>query len=302
MCDFNYVVGFAVNPEVVAEFDSRQGDEKLPLQSFHIDLSGSSADVAIALKSLGRAPLLLGLVGRESSDEDFLLSSVLRRSAIPFHGIPILDRTSIAVLPIDRGGKSRVAGRRGNIIDELVSGVGETIRSYVGGSNNFRIATGVRINEVPLALELFKGAGEGCCVLNPNIALCEEVKIFRTLLRETDVLVINEHEFKKTGFHSIDEIHGFGPKTVIVTEAKRGGVCSHHGKFIRYDAVNIPDKDTYLPGAGDWFLGGFLSVFKSNITEASPSTISSALNFAAKVSGIKVTMRGAANGPTLADL
>lgn len=278
------------------------GDEKLPLLGFRVDLSGSSADVAIALRNMGRSPLLLGLVGRETGDEDLLLRAVLERNAIPFEGLRLLDRTSIAVLPVDRSGKSRVVGRRGNILPELMEDAESSVGVRVGSSETFRIATGVRSCEARLVHALFKGAAPGFRVLNPNIALCKEKETLLSLLRETDVLIVNENEYQEMGMPHPSELHAFGPGTVIVTWATRGGICSHRGTQIQYVAVNCPGEKTYLPGAGDWFLGGFLSAFDGSVSEATPVFMKDALTFAAIVAGKKVTMSGAGNGPTKSSL
>jgi len=296
--DKRYVVGFSVNPEVVAEFDTNMGDEKLPLLDFRVDLSGSSADVAIALRNMGRSPLLIGVVGAKEGDEDLLLRAALKRSAVPFHGLNLLDRTSMALLPVDRSGKSRVVGRRGNVLPELMSEAESSAASCVADPETFRIATGVRSCEARLVHAMFRGSAPGYRVLNPNIALCKEKEVFLRLLRETDMLVVNEHEHQEMGMPHPSELHDFGVATVLVTRAIRGGYCSHQGVGVHYDAVVYPDAKTYLPGAGDWFLGGLLSTFDGALNDASPAFMKEALCFAATVAGKKVTMSGAGNGPT----
>jgi sugar/nucleoside kinase (ribokinase family) len=172
----------------------------------------------------------------------------------------------------------------------------------------FRVATGVRPSEIGLVRALFSNAEPGYRVLNPNLLLCSERAAVSALLAISDVLVLNKNEYHELarlfGIALVSDVHRLGPQTVVLTLDEQGGICSHKGSEMRYSAVRYAqaEEKIYPPGAGDWFLGGFVSSLSTGTLSLSVTQIHHALRFAAQVSGKKVTMPGAGNGPTLASL
>lgn len=295
------VVGFAVNPELVVSYDSGVSDVKLRLEKLSVQLSGSSGDVAVGCMRLGRQARLVGFTGFETSVIDGLLENALKDFCLPFRRIPILDQTSCAVLPADFSQSSRVIGKRGDVLPELVDAAKRIIDDLDLSPGVMRVATGVRSVEVPLVDHFFGDSQR--CVLNPNAFLCQEHADIEVLLPKTRLLILNDYEFDKYFGEkggNICAFHTFGVRLVIMTTGKTGGVCSLNGDVWQYESIRYDAPAYYDAGAGDWFLAGFLTAIVEN--EFSLETITreqaeKCITFACHVAGLKVTRPGAANGP-----
>lgn len=296
-----FIVGTSVNAEVVYRFDGSNPDEKIPLQDFSVQLSGSSGDVAIALNQLGAVSHLLGLVAAKEDDRLALLQLAIKKHKINSTLLPCLNKTSIAVLPCDdTSGKNRVIGQRGGVIPERISDIAQMIVNEAA-SFGWRIATGIRAEEIPFAQALL-GTNKGKRVLNPNFTLCRDQEL-EALLPFVDILVLNKNEMavSRTTFK---KCHELGTSLVIVTEDENGGQYSLRGEVGRFTPAKVSSSALYLAGAGDWFLGGFLSFCDlAHLDAASDAVdIERALAFGARVAAKKITMKGAGNGPMLSEI
>lgn len=311
------VVGFSVNPEIVFEYDSSMGDEKLPLLNWQIKLSGTSGDVAIALKKLECRSSLIGAIGINDAGR-VLLECAIDKAGINFQALKVLNETSIAFLPVDRLGTVRVIGKRGGLLDE--KGITNSIlklRSLMThseiGNTTFRVATGIRPSEYHLVNEFFSEDAQGRRVLNPNreFLKSENRELFQALLEKTDFLIFGEAEYGECNGYQLSDFHTDTTKLIVLTMAENGGRYSliekpksqaHIGTF---DPIVYPAEKIFSPGAGDWFLAGLLSQFiKRNVSinELNESMLQEDLKFAARVAGKKVTMPGAGNGPSYTEL
>lgn len=237
-----HICGFAANAEVVGVFDSSTPDEKMKLSDFRIDLSGTSADVALALNKLRQDPLLLGLTAKsEREAEAALLKFSLESSGLAYELIPTLDRTSIAFLPADKAGRSRVAGRRGIVQAESLGHAHARVRALCESyPKAWRIATGVRAEEVMLVTELFvKGIGRR--VLMPGWQLQQEEyrRELDLLVQHADLLVVNEEEYRRCK----KSLAMRPPDTVlVVTQGVSGGWFSRGNDSGVYDALQYPGR------------------------------------------------------------
>ncbi|MCR4327910.1 MAG: carbohydrate kinase family protein [Patescibacteria group bacterium] len=308
--DYGVVVGFSVNPEVVAVYDSSGGGEKLPLKEIRVDLSGSAADVAIAVNKLGQRSLLFGFKGPENGDAGALLKSAVHKAGVDFVPLEVLNSTSIAVLPVDEAHPLHVVGRKGDVCPEKIkSGLARMKNTLSKSIGAWRVATGLRCSEKEFAQSLF--SEEGCIgnrVFSPNRAFCDlkEREGLFELIKKVDLLIMNRYEYAGCAVSTPAEIHRMGPAVLIVTEDAQGGFYSMNGSIRRFEAIHYPCERAYPTGAGDWFLGGLLSeLIAKNIREVSELTegaLQECLLFAAKVAGKKVTIPGSSRGPSRSEI
>ena len=308
-------VGFSLNPELVVEYDGNQTppNAKLKILSTNVQVSGSSANVAIALHKLGRWPHLFGLVGAYGGRvEDVLLKHVLQSLRFGWTPIRALDRTGFALLRVNRANPSeKVMGRRGEVLkDRLEEGCDLIRRSEVRDSV-IRVATGVRVSEVPLVLELFE---RGQTILTPNVELLNHPEEFHRLLARTSVLVWNENEaiqyFKSQGRKKTNRshLHSKGARIVITTLGNRGGKIWVEGwAECLFPAQKPTERILSTQGAGDWFLAGFITAILESGEKISslvkpPENLTDWCVFGAKVAAKKLSFLGSGQGPSRGDI
>lgn len=313
-------IGFSVNPEIYYEYAESLG-EKGALDSFTISLAGTSANVATALKNFGYNPLLVVPCedGESDTDTGHLLEVALRQSRLTHVRLPVLEQTPLAIYPVneDRQG-CLLYGRKGLLThnSQKLARAIEEIGSYDG---HWRIATGVDPGVALLAWHLL-GEEKGLRVLSPNYALCHNpdfsgLSLDKSPLSRCDLLIVNRFEFETLG-RPKEIIHGLGVSLIIITDGERGGrfsVCNEATDGVirlgTYQAVQPPSR-AFSIGAGDWFLGGFVTRvmdMKAEDEALSLATlpfkvIQEACDFGARVAGFKVAMRGGSSGPTRAEL
>ena len=309
-------IGFSVNPEISYEYADSVG-EKGALDSFTVSLSGTSANVATALKRLGGNPLLVVPSEKGESDASHLLDLALRRSGLTTARINILDQTPLAVYPVNghREGRSLLYGRKGTLSTQSKR-IERAVREIESYNGLWRIATGVDPGFAPLAWHLL-GEKSSFRVFSPNLILCRhpEFSLLKSLLSRSDLLIINKLEFETLG-RSESFIHELGVSLIVVTDGEKGGRFSlknqttgaviKSGKY----AAEQPTAPIFPIGAGDWFLAGLATsimeaedagLFQS--LDAVPlQAVEEACSFGAKVAGLKVTMRGGSAGPKREEL
>lgn len=102
---------------------------------------------------------------------------------------------------------------------------------------------------------------------NPGASQFEEGRdSFIDVLNVTDVLVVNKQEAQIISNHPhIDDmvhllkaLHGFGPKTVVITDGNNGAYCMSQSNHM-YHVDVFPCEIVEKTGAGDGFVAGFLS-------------------------------------------
>jgi len=299
------LVGFSVNAEIVLDYDRMTQQEKGKLNSIEPYLCGTSANVARAINLLGQTSKVLALTGVNDDFESHVLRFALRQYTIPHSEFKILDKSHISVLPIDNIPKPQIFGKKGKIEEGKIN---ETIAKINEETGLWRIATGVRPEEIELVKTLFnKHAGHR--TLNPRPELIMDRSKFFEILKSTDLLIMNHSEFDSCKMTLLSEFHKLGPNLVIITQNENGGMFSKSGlKIERFDPCNDyinPNTEVYGPGAGDWFYASFIVKcieLGKSIQTLSIKDIRECISFAARVSGKKVTMKGAANGPTKEEL
>lgn len=299
------LVGFSINAEVYVSFDANTTLEKAPFESIDAGLGGTSANVALAIQTFGGRSKLLAPMGEVDDFKTHTLEFVLRNCKIPYQRFPILTSSHIAFLPYNSGQLKTVFGWKGEILEQKLQ---QTYADIDKETGLWRIATGVRLEEIQLVKHLFN-KHIGFRSLNPRMELIQNTKIFHQVLENTDLLILNYAEYRLCQVTSPDKLHEFGPSLVIVTDAENGGMFSSRetgaeGFVACKDYISEGEK-IFTTGAGDWFHGSFLSKCMENEKPFHALTreeIITFISFAARVAGKKITMKGASNGPQLSAL
>lgn len=299
------LVGFSINPELYTQYDGRTQQEKANLTSIKARIGGTSANVATAIQKFGGQSKLLALKGEGDDLQTHILEYVLRTCNISYKNFPILDTGHIALIPEDGIQQKKVFGLKGKLNKEKIP---ETLVEIDKENGKWRIATGVRTEEVELVKHLFnKHVGHRS--LNPRMELVKNKSVFLDLLNNTDLLILNMAEYQACQVVSPSELHKHGPSLVVVTNGEEGGLFSHktNGSEFFPACNDYIKSDTKLfnTGIGDWFHGSFISKcmeLGKPFSELNLEEITNFVQFAAMVAGKKITMEGASNGPGLEDL
>lgn len=311
----NIYIGFAGNAELTVGFDPNSQEAKIPADAFSVGLAGSSITVARALRRLTGGqlnPNIMLATSVEGDWKDVLLEHLLKQESHQYTLLSIREPggTGIAAQLTMPDRQSKIVGRKGVIVRLPVDEI-QAIVSRDQGS--FRVATGVKSEEAPLVHALYSDSA-GTRVLNPNVELCRNHRAFRKLLAEVDMLVWNDFEFgqfvgKKCQFLGpldFAELAKLGVPLIAVTINCSGSVLICRGEVMPIPAAACGECVSGV-GAGDWWLGAFLSmVIQRGITDLRNIPQEAALEaakHASYVSGIKVTHNGGAgDGPELAEI
>ena len=297
----NVLVGVSANAELVQVYDRMSPREKGLLNFLQASLCGTSANVARALFSLGQKSTLLALTGLEYGIEWDLFQSSLKNFPVTCHKLEILDKCNVSILPVDGLPDSKVFGFKGEIQTERVA---KAILEIEKEEALWKVATGVRLDEVPLIKALFN-SNVGYRSLNPKPELIKDQKKFIDSMNYTDLLIMNGEEFQLCKTADIVSLHEHGPKLIIITEAENGGFFStQNEKTERFEPYSGFPGEVFRTGAGDWFHASFIAKcmeLNKSIITLSLEEIRICISFAAKVAAKKVTMAGSANGPVRAD-
>lgn len=305
------VVGFSVNPELLFTYNRMTEKEKGDMDDPICEISGSSANVALAINTLtigsGIKSRVLALTGPPNDRASILLRTA-QKDLIPYEEFPILEYGHISILPIDGLPNPRTFSRKGEVILSMIE---KTIPKIEKEESVWRICTAIRPSEKALAKALFNNH-DGYRVLNPRPELIKDKDSFYELLKFTDLLIMNQGEFNECEVASLEQLHERGPTLVIVTQAEKGGLFSHKGEVPErfepcHDYITCAHKQKNLgsTGAGDWFSGAFVAWCKElekSVYTITMEEIREGLSFSARVAGKKVTMKGGWNGPGKEDL
>ena len=318
-------IGFSVNPEIRTVYNRTSNEEKAPLLDFTCDLGGTSANVARALANMGIPTRIYALTGFEDDLNTHNFRYALKHSPNNISSVDfkILEKGHMAVIPVDGIKKtSQVFGYKGKIQTNKIANCVHAIKNN-HKENVWKVATGVRPPEIELVKALFNNSG-GFRYLNPRIDLIKEKDLFFDILRQTDILIMNQEEFdvfmNYSEINSMSDIYEkFLIDLIVVTKGEEGGkffLCNNnttqvepdaiiYGKYeARIDYIN-KGEEIYPTGTGDWFGGALLSfIIKTgkSIHDITECEIWEAINFARAVAGKKVTMAGPNNGPKENDL
>ncbi|OGE76088.1 MAG: hypothetical protein A3K06_00490 [Candidatus Doudnabacteria bacterium RIFCSPHIGHO2_01_52_17] len=307
------MVGFSVNLEqiiqIVGDWDTRKPLAVAP----HLAASGTSFNVALALARAGLEVKLLGTVG-ENDPYAGTLEHLISRTGLDPMFFPIREATPITfslIIPENQVADPHLRQKLMRCKPQFRNhGAVEQAQEQIGRQSELCkprivVATGVRSDDVPLVKALFESSAkrEGVYrVLAPSIELlADDPQGFRELSGLYDLLALNNYEAGElltVPEGSEDRFSGlleWAPE-VLVT-------CNSHGAWYFKRNPRVPHRQWALhqdpysvakvvdeTGAGDCFLGYFLSCRTGNIEDC--------LRLAAAAAALKVTRLGGSNMPT----
>lgn len=286
------VVG-SLNTDLVTSLNSvPKGGETVHADNFETHYGGKGANQAFGLRRLTDPAksevALVGCVGNDVFGKD--ISQHLSKNKVDVSQLKVLDdaRTGVATILVESSGENRImvyAGANGKV---------EPPSDYKG--SDFVILQ----NEIPLSttFEVIKQCRElGIkSVLNPSplpgVPLSEWPKV--------DILVVNEGEAsalsgvevssRETAENAFPLLHK-SAGMVVITLGSRGVIWQTADKK---DTGFVPahkvEKVVDTTGAGDTFLGAFLSQY-----EDSTKSTAERMGFAVKAAALAVTRKGAAS-------
>lgn len=219
-------------------------------------LGGSSANAAMAMKSLGGDPHLIALIGPKDDHYTHILNALTKRADVGVrHYFEALKKTSYSKVIITPGEKySPILGERGHLKSNL-SQVSKILEEFTNGG--FTAMTSIQEEEAHLARTLLSKTKEGKRFLHIHGTFCGNPSVAH-VAKFADIMAMNEVEFNKCGCN-LSLLHDMGPKAIIVTQAENGGFCSFEGNRFRYDPVLEYDGQFCSDvGAGDYFNGALI--------------------------------------------
>jgi sugar/nucleoside kinase (ribokinase family) len=303
---YDFVVGFSANKEeTVIQPQEKSSFSKITISSLPRSIAGSSVNVARALNVLGATVKLLCTVGKDSHASDIL--DLLTNWGIDSFPIPVRDGTPRTIVFVPEGKHKEVKqfcykpGYRNNSMAHAITEVKE---QTIVCQPKCCVATGVRVDDLPLVRTLFDGSG--IKVLNPNISLIQEHRqVFLDLCGQVDLVVVNHEEAAAllgkdpNSFNAPDDVMVFTDSTrakeVLVTFNSHGSSYCQPISATKYNYYHVPSEQCEVidpTGAGDAYLAGYL------FSRLRGENVDGAMRFATKLAGIKVTKIGGSNIPT----
>lgn len=290
------VVGFSVNPEI--EWTGVQTFEpgKKTSAEARVCISGSSLDVALALKECDVPTRLLAAVGFDDPLNP-VVEQLLRSAGMDYALLPVRERTCLASVEPEL--------ERHLSFKSPVTRVDEDTNRLLTTGAGYKIVTGLMpdAQEIALAERLW---GDNHCirVLNPREALAGDKTAFRSIISHVDWLIMNRFEaaaFLECGPDDVREVHlsaflDLGAKMVIITLDGSGTIAAAQDgwRCVVPPYGSGPKVDE--KGAGDCLLGFFVGLI------ARGEDRETALRLANTAGGLKVCRLGTTNIPTLAEI
>ncbi len=268
------VVG-SLNVDLVVTTDRLPGPGETrrggPLQTHP---GGKSANQAVAASLGGAAVTLVGAVGDDSHGA--FITDRVRRAGVNTDRVRRVAKTATgtAVITVDAAGENTIVISAGANAELTPDDVARSAASITGAAA-LGLSFEVPLEVVAAAAATAKAAGV-TVVLNPSPFAQPPAE----LLRDVDVLVLNQHELAQLG----PAAENVG--RLVVTLGADGARVVENGVVTDVPAVAVDAVDT--TGCGDAFLGTILAGL------AAGSTLIDAANKAALVAAYAATGRGAA--------
>src|SRR3989344_2299094 len=222
------VVGPSVNLEIEMLPLPEQSGHKIECEHDY-NIGGTSFNVVSALTVFGIDAHLIAALGQDDPTNG-VVTTLLDEKNISYTVLGARKRSCIAVINTAErklfSGKSPQTTR---VINTCEGQIEDAISFHFP---TFQVATGVTNDpgEVEMAKVLLShcGSPKAVRVLNPRQSLARNQDLFKSLLKSTDILVLNEHEaaafLNRTTADirqsTLEKLAQHGPHTVILT---RGG-------------------------------------------------------------------------------
>lgn len=253
---------------------------------FEINAGGKGLNQAVALAKLGGKVSFIGAVGKDAFGE--LLLKELRQNGVEFRGIRPDTPTGIAMITVVNGDNFIVLNEGAN--GQLTPDVIAEHEDEIAACDICVLQLEIPLDSVKKTIELAKKNGTKV-VLNP----APFRKLSPEILKNVDLLIPNEHEtFGLTNIHpdseenckkAVENLLGFGAKTVILTLGERGCVYNGTDGIVFHPAKQTTVVDT--TSAGDTFIGAVTS----KLSKGQP--LETAIDFATKAAALTVSRSGA---------
>lgn len=220
---------------------------------------GSAGNVAAALSRLGHRVSFLGQVGDD--DDGRFLAEAFERDKVDtaqFLRVPGYETPRCMVM-VEDGGSRTILGfpRTATGLqpgDFNLKSIAEAACVFIGPTH-----TGLA-REVALTADL---NGATTCYAPGGLCHCLEPRALEPVLRQTDILFLNEGEATAlTGSRDLEPAVGrlanAGPELVVITLGRQGALVVRADERYRVPAAPAPRvRDT--TGAGDAFAAGFVA-------------------------------------------
>lgn len=242
---------------------------------------GKGANQAVAVERLGGQAAMVGRVGKDSFGESLIRN--LQTNGVDSSGVgrDADQPTGAALIIVENGGQNMIAVAAGA---NLAVGRAEVERAEA------RLRPGdllVMQLEVPVGvIEQAVAAGRkaGALILL-NAAPARTLE--RSLLRELDVLVVNEREASILSDQpqpaaAARALHGAGAKLVAVTLGAKGCLLCDEAGVRSVEPYQVESLDT--TGAGDAFVGGLAVGLGSQLSSEEAVRLANAAGAAASTS------------------
>jgi len=234
-------------------------------EGFMPNSAGSSYNVAIGLKKLGRTAGIMGAIGNDMFASQ--LSESLSDEHIPLMAIDRGMGTPVTLSCIEENSDHALTTLF-NYKQAYDLPINKALQLLNGVQYRFVLATGVRSSELELLTRLFTLQPDNFLV--PNEKVCESASDanVQVLLKLTNIVQVNFEEaqvFSNCTSGDLEEmartILAMGPKVVIITRDVKGVFVGRLGKsstFKAYEQAAFPASVVDNDGAGDGFSVGFV--------------------------------------------
>ncbi len=262
--------------------------ETITGKAFMQAMGGKGANQAVAAKRLGGDVMFVTCLGADSNGratlEYFREVGLDVSKAITVSHAP----TGTAVILVNDEGENCIVVTPG-ANHELKPAHVQAIESELARASMVVLQMEIPYETVRASIEL---AAKHHVPVLLNVAPAREVD--PTVLRQVDILVVNENEIERVSGLSIaqhgeeyliDQVLLRGPKTVILTLGKKGCLAKTANERIVVPAFEVQAVDT--TAAGDTFCGALATCL------AAGQTLHDSLRFATAASAICVTKMGA---------
>lgn len=295
--------------ETLVDFVSDSPSKNLSdARSFKKMAGGAPANLAVGLARLGIRTAFVGKVGDDAFGA--YLRSELQKHGVDVRGIRFdpKHKTRLAFVTLTKTGGREFEFWEKDPADAHLR-LRDIDRSSMRKSSIIHISSFMLLHSDTrkTAFELARFAQEKkkTVSFDPNIRLSlwhdpkEAVRHYRTMIRCTDVLRLNDEEAKiVTGSSSLlvaaKKLHALGPRLVVITQEKKGCYFSTAKVTAQVKGFSVHAVDT--TGCGDGFLAGLLAgivMSKKSIDDLSFDDLYSICTRANAVGAIVATRHGA---------
>ncbi len=256
-----------INPK----FKNCNAGEKILIEDLDHETGGGGTNSAVALSRLGLKTAYLGKLGDDHNAERILKE---------------LKQEKVKIIPVKKSNKRTSF----SVVMESSKEKDRIIYTYKGASNDLSLEDFDKRKVKTRWLYVATLLGKSCktaekiileakkkktkILFNPSEYLAKRNDLIKTILKNTNILVLNKHEAqvmtktKKDVKELAKLIKATGPKIVIITTGSKGVHC-----FDEKDYYYLPSKKTKVvstAGCGDAFTSGFLAgiIKNKNIKES----------------------------------